>query len=78
MVSVDQDHVYEIKFQGKPVKRLPLKNSNMEKTSENKKINEIFFSQKEPTSKIANPKNNDKNKGIIIIANGIKLLNSSS
>ena len=77
IISADQDHVYEIKFHGKPVKILPLKNSNIEKASENNKINEIFFSQIEPTSKIAKPKNKDKNKGIITIAKGIRLLKSS-
>ena len=34
--SIDQDHVYEIKFHGKPVNKFPLKNSNIEKTKEKK------------------------------------------
>ena len=62
--SIDQDHVYEIKFHGKPVNKFPLKNSNIEKTKEKNKIKDIFFLEKGPTAKIANPKNNDKNKGI--------------
>ena len=76
--STDHDQVYDIKFQGKPVNKFPLKNSNIEKTKEKNKIKKIFFSAKGPTIKIANPKNNDKNKGIRIKANGIKLLNISS
>ena len=76
--SSDHDQVYEIKFHGKPVNKFPLKNSNMEKTKEKNKRNEIFFSAKTPTIKIAIPKNKDKNKGINIRAKGIKTLNTSS
>jgi len=76
--STDHDQVYDIKFHGKPVNKFPLKNSNIEKTKEKSKINEIFFSAKVPTNKIANPKNNDKNKGINIMVKGIKPLNISS
>ena len=76
--SIDQDQVYEIKFHGKPVNKFPLKNSNIEKTNEKNKIKDIFFSAKGPNTKIANPKNKDKNKGINIIAKGIKPLNISS
>ena len=76
--SIDQDHVYEIRFQGKPVSIFPLKNSNAEKTNAKSKIKEIFLSEKGPNIKIANPKNNDKNKGINIRAKGIKPLNISS
>ena len=78
MDSVDQDHVYEIKFHGKPVNKFPLKYSNKERTNENSKINVIFFSAKEPVMKIANPKNKDKNKGINTREKGIKLLKISS
>ena len=74
----DQDQVYEIKFHGKPVNKFPLKNSNIENTKEKNKINEIFFSAKAPTRKIAKPKNKDKNRGINIRAKGIKPLNISS
>jgi len=45
---------------------------------EKNKIKDIFFSEKGPTAKIVNPKNKDKNKGINIIAKGIKPLNISS
>ena len=76
--STDHDHVYDIKFHGKPVSKFPLKNSNIEKTKEKSKIKKIFFSENGPTTKIANPKNNDKNKGINIMAKGIKPLNISS
>ena len=76
--SADHDQVYEIKFHGKPVNKFPLKNSNIEKTKEKSKIKEIFFSAKDPTSKIATPKNKDKNRGINIRAKGIKPLNISS
>ena len=76
--STDHDHVYEIKFHGNPVNKFPLKNSNIEKIKEKNKIKDIFFSEKGATIKIANPKNNDKNKGINIIAKGIKPLNISS
>ena len=76
--STDHDQVYEIKFHGKPVNKFPLKNSNIEKDKEKNKIKDIFFSEKGPTIKIANPKNIDKNKGISIIAKGIKLLNITS
>tara|TARA_B100001179_G_scaffold93284_1_gene66102 strand:+ start:574 stop:801 length:228 start_codon:yes stop_codon:yes gene_type:complete len=65
-------------FHGKPVNIFPLKNSNIEKTKEKSKTNEIFLLAKDPTNKIANPKNVDKNKGINIRANGIKPLNISS
>ena len=78
IVSIDQDHVYEIKFHGKPVNKFPLKNSNIEKTKEKSKIKKIFFSENGPTIKHANPKNNDKNKGINIRAKGINPLNISS
>ena len=76
--SRDHDQVYEIKFHGKPVNKFPLKNSNIENTKEKNKMNEIFFSANAPTSKIARPKNRDKNKGINIRAKGIKPLNISS
>jgi len=42
MDSIDQDQVYEIKFQGKPVSKFPLKNSNIENIKENNKIKLIF------------------------------------
>ena len=70
--------MYEIKFHGKPVNKFPLKNSNIEKTKEKSKINEIFFSANIPTVQIDSPKNRDKNKGINIIAKGIRFLNVSS
>ncbi len=76
--STDHDQVYDIKFHGKPVNKFPLKNSNIEKTKEKNKIKEISFSTKVPTSKIASPKNKDKNRGINIRAKGIKPLNISS
>ena len=38
----------------------------------------MLFSEKRPTTKIANPKNKDKNKGINMRAKGIKLLKISS
>ena len=78
MDSSDQDQVYEIRFQGNPVNKFPLKNSNIEKTKEKNKIKWILLSEKGPTTKIANPKNKDKNKGINIRAKGIKLLNITS
>ena len=37
IVSTDQDHVYEIKFHGKPVSMCPRKNSNIEKIKEKSK-----------------------------------------
>ena len=66
--SIDQDHVYEIRFHGKPVNIFPLINSNIEKNKENNKMKDIFFSQKDPIAKVVNPKNKDKNKGINIRA----------
>ena len=78
MDSIDHDQVYEIKFHGKPVNKFPLKNSNIEKTKEKNKTNEIFFSAKDPTIKIASPKNKDRNRGINIRAKGIIPLNISS
>ena len=39
IVSIDHDQVYEIKFHGNPVNKFPLKNSNMEKIKEKRKIN---------------------------------------
>ena len=76
--SIDHNQVYEIKFQGKPVNKFPLKNSNIEKTNEKNKIKKIFFLAKGPTIKVAKPKNIDKNKGINTRANGIKPVNISS
>ena len=76
--SIDQDQVYEIKFHGKPVNKFPLKNSNIEKTKEKSKTKDIFFSEKGPANKTANPKKRDKNKGTNITAKGIKPLNISS
>ena len=76
--SADHDQVYEIKFHGNPVSKFPLKNSNIEKTKEKSKIKETFFSAKVPTSKIASPKNKDRNSGINTRAKGIKFLNISS
>ena len=76
--SADHAHVYEIKFHGKPVNKLPLKNSNIEKNKEKNKMYEIFLLTKDPVIKIDNPKNKDKNKGINISAKGIKTLNISS
>ena len=78
MDSIDHDQVYEIRFHGKPVNKFPLKNSDVENTKEKNKINDILFSEKGPIIKIANPKNKDKNKGINIMAKGIKPLNISS
>ena len=43
MDSIDHDQVYEIRFHGKPVNKFPLKNSDVEKTKEKNKINDIFF-----------------------------------
>ena len=78
ITSGDHDQVYEIKFHGKPVNKFPLKNSNIENTEEKSKMKEMLFSAKAPTSKIASPKNKDKNRGINIRAKGIKPLNISS
>ena len=76
--SGDHDQVYEIKFQGNPVSKFPLKNSKIEKTTEKSKMKLIFFSAKVPIDKIAKPKNKDRNKGISIRAKGIKPMNISS
>ena len=76
--SIDQDQVYEIKFHGKPVNKFPHKYSNTEKTKEKSRIKEIFLSAKGPTSKIASPKNKDRNSGINTRAKGIKPLYISS
>ena len=76
--SIDQDHVYEIRFQGNPDNKLPLKNSNIEKTKEKNKIKKIFFSANIPDIDIAIPKNKDKNNGINKRAKGIKLLKFGS
>ena len=78
MDSIDQDQVYEIKFQGNPVNKFPLKNSNTEKVKEKNKRKDILFSEKGPIIKTANPKNKDKNNGINIREKGIKPLNMSS
>ena len=76
--SKDQTHVYDIKFHGKPVSKLPRKNSNNEKTIENNKIKAIFFLAKGPIIKVVNPKNKDKNNGTNISGIITKFLNSSS
>ena len=78
IISVDQDHVYEIRFHGKPVNILPLINSNKEKITENNKIDEISLSINLPAIKIAKPKNKERNNGINTRAKGIKFLNISS
>ena len=41
-------------------------------------MEEIFFSINIPVIKVVKPKNNDKNRGISIRANGIRFLNISS
>ena len=76
--SIDHDQVYEIKFQGKPVSKFPLKYSKIENDNEKSKIKLIFFSEKCPTINIASPKNIDKKKGIKVRATGIKFLKISS
>jgi len=38
IVSIDQDHVYAIRFHGNPVNILPLKNSKNEKINEKNNI----------------------------------------
>ena len=43
--SIDQDHVYAIKFHGNPVNIFPRKNSNIEKTKEKSKTKKMLFSQ---------------------------------
>ena len=78
IVSADQDHVYEIKFQGNPLNIFPLKNSDNEKISEKNITKKIFFSTKGPAIKIAKPKKRDKNNGIKTRAKGIKPINISS
>ena len=78
ITSIDHDQVYEIKFHGNPVNKFPLKNSKIEKTKEKNKIKDIFFSEKGPITKIASPKNKERNKGINIIAKGITPWNISS
>ena len=76
--SVDHDQVYEIRFQGKPVNIFPLMNSKKEKTTEKKRTKEIFLLTKKLVTKIAKPKNKDKNNGTIITAKGIRPLKLSS
>ena len=78
IVSRDQDQEYTIRFQGNPVNIFPLKNSNIEKINEKIKINEILLSAKIPDTKVANPKNKDRNKGISTSAKGIRPMNISS
>ena len=75
---MDQDQVYEIRFQGKPVNIFPLTNSKKEKTAEKNRINEIFLLTKKLVIKIAKPKNKDKNNGTNIRAKGIRPLKLSS
>ena len=77
-ISGDHDQVYEIKFHGNPVNKLPLKNSKIEKIKEKSITKLIFFSVKIPTNKTAKPKNKDRKSGINIRAKGIKPLNISS
>ena len=78
VISDDHNQVYETKFQGNPVNKFPLKNSNIEKISEKKRTKDIFLSQNEPTTTRAKPKNIDKNNGMTISAIGIKSTNISS
>ena len=75
---MDQDQVYEIRFQGKPVNTFPLMNSKKEKTTEKNRIKEIFLLTKRLVIKIASPKNKDKNNGTNIRAKGIRSLKISS
>ena len=78
MTPILSDQVYAIKFQGKPVRMLPLRNSNKEKIKEKNNIKEIFFWAKFPAIKTTKPKNRDRNSGINIRVKGIKPLNISS
>ena len=50
----------------------------LKKTKEKNNIKKIFFSEKGPTTKVANPKNKDKNNGTNMREKGIKPLNISS
>ena len=75
---MDQDQVYEIKFHGKPVNIFPLKNSKIVKIKENNKTKEIFCLIKGLATKMAAPKNRDKNSGITKSEMGINPLNISS
>ena len=70
--------MYEIRFQGKPVNTFPLMNSKKEKTTEKNRIKEIFLLTKRLVTKIAKPKNKDKNNGTNIRAKGIRPLKLSS
>ena len=78
MISIDQDQVYEIKFHGNPVSKLPLKYSKIEKISEKRIIKKIFFSANFPTINIVKPKKIDKKRGIRTTVSGIKDLKFSS
>ena len=54
--SVDQDQVYEIKFQGKPPNIKPLTNSIKEKNIEKTNIEENFlFNEKKEQASVAIP-----------------------
>ena len=78
ILSIDCDHVYEIKFHGKPVKIVPLINSNKLNKIEKYIINETLLSTYFWQNIVAKPIKTDKNNGIIISATGIKIVKDSS
>ena len=77
-LSCDHDKLQPHKFHGKPVRIKLLKKSDIENKMLIKMMEDILNSMKLPIKIIGIEKNNDKNKGININANGIKSLNAGS
>ena len=77
-LSCDHDKLYAHRFQGKPVRIKLLKKSDIENKILIKIIEDILNSTNLPIKIIGREKNNDRNKGININANGIKNLKDGS
>ena len=77
-LSIDHEKLYSHKFQGNPVRTMLLKKSAIEKAKLIKKIEDKFLSTRLPTNIMGREKNNERNKGIKIKANGIRNLKELS
>ena len=77
-LSCDHDKLQAHKFQGNPVRIKLLKKSDIENKILIKIIEDILKSTNLPIKIIGREKNNDRNKGININANGIKILKDGS
>ena len=77
-ISVNEERLYDHKFQGKPVNILALKKSDNARPPEKIIIETTFKFKKGPMKRVKREKNKLKNSGIKNKAKGIKSLKFSS